>query len=75
MENNRDLLHGATGEHGKIIGTKIVYKFDPYEIEVEVSGSGEFLGITSIKYNKDFASQLGKQSELKYHNVEKYYID
>lgn len=54
------------------IATKI-YPFDKYEIEIRLSSSGKFLGISTIKINTDFLSYAQKVNSITHHDVEKYY--
>lgn len=65
----------ATGEHGYSLINKVLCKFDRYEIEVEVTPDGKFLGVSSIKTSKDFITQASRFASAQYHDVDAYYED
>jgi len=66
-------IDNITGEHDLQQRRTVIYPFDKYEIEVELSLDGKFLGISGLKFNKSFLTQLQKQSSFNLLNVDKYY--
>jgi hypothetical protein len=62
-----------TGEHDLKNRKSIIYPFDRYEIEVELSSDGKFIGISEIKLNKSFLTHLQKKASFKLLDVDKYY--
>lgn len=65
----------ATGEHGYSLINRVTYMLDRYEIEIEVTPDGKFVGIASIKVNKDFITQARRFANAQYHDVDAYYKD
>lgn len=81
MENNslteniekQSFAMSPTGEHPRELSIRRTVKFARYDIEIELTESGKFLGIVSIKIPKDFAEALKSNLNPSIHDVEKYY--
>ena len=63
----------ATGDHSEEEHFSKVVKFDRYEIDLELTKSGRFLCINSIKVNKEFSKMIRSGTNTDVHDVEKYY--
>jgi hypothetical protein len=66
-------LSGATGEQPSEIFRFLVVPFGKYEVTVKLNPMNEFVGITGITINKDFLSDLQRQSQEGYLNVDDFY--
>lgn len=65
---------GALPQLGPEQGTfSVVYPFPPYEIVLQISKDGQFLGIVEVKLSKDFLSDIGRLATTGYHDVEDLY--
>jgi hypothetical protein len=66
-------ISSITGEHDLNETRTIIYPFERYEIEVQLTPDGKFIGISQVKISKDFLSHLQRQSSIEVLDVEKYY--
>lgn len=66
-------LTSATGDYSEEPPTRRIVKFDRYEIEIELTKSGQFLNILSVKVQKDFTESIRSSANPAVHDVEKYY--
>jgi hypothetical protein len=73
MDRSGYITAAGTGNQSIEQGKKIIYPFDKYEIEVMVTDTGKFIGITGIRINASFLKQAQKLSTSGYHDVDKYY--
>lgn len=76
MANNNDfpsLLTPATGDQTSKQSVTRIVNFDRYEIEIELTTSGTFLGIISIKVKKSFIESFKNKHISDVHDVEAYY--
>lgn len=76
MDNKIDwhtLLSPATGEHGQNKTLKKKVSFDRYEIFVELTEDGKFIGISSIKIKKSFIDSFSESHSSDVFDVEEYY--
>ncbi len=67
------LTPAVTGAQTETQAHKVTYPFERYEIEVIVSDTGMFLGISGIKLKTDFLTHAQKLSTASFHDVEQYY--
>lgn len=71
--------HGAmgyepTGSHDRPdTYITVLYPFERYEIEVQLTSDGRFLGITEVRVNKSFLSHRQKAATRGFHDVEEFY--
>lgn len=63
----------ATGEHPPDTSIQKIIRFDRYEIEINLSKTGQFMNISSIKVHKDFTESIKSTINPTVHDVEKYY--
>lgn len=76
MASNYDfhsVLTSATGDPTSEQSVTRTVNFDRYEIEIELSTSGQFLGIVSVKVQKAFIESFKKRHISDVHDVEEYY--
>lgn len=83
MENKYDFLLGSTSSSsvstsvsGEQMSEQRVLRtvnFDRYEIEIELTTSGTFLGIISVKVKKSFIESFQNRNISDVHDVEEYY--
>jgi len=71
--NDQQSLSAPTGEHDPEQTIRRTIHFARYEIEVELTKSGQFKGIVSVKVNKDFTETIKSKINPNVHDVEKYY--
>ncbi len=71
--NSSSILTSATGDFAIEKTIRRLIKFDRYEIELELTESGIFLNVVSIKVHKDFTESIRSTSNPDVHDVEKYY--
>ncbi len=65
----------STGSHDFKETKFIVYKFEKYQITVELTMNNQFVGITEVKVNKDFRSYSQRIASTSVLDVEEYYKD
>jgi len=64
----------ATGEQETEQTITKIYPFDKFEIEVKLSETGKFIGITAIKMNADFLNYKQKLVAAEnFHDAMEYY--
>ena len=68
-------LTPATGDQLSEQSVIRTVNFDRYEIEIELTASGKFLSIISIKFQKSFIESIKNRLTSDVHDVEKYYIE
>jgi hypothetical protein len=51
----------------------VPFLFDRYEIMVKVTPSGQFLGISEIRVNRDFLSQAQRLGATSHQDVDEFY--
>lgn len=71
--NTPSFLTCATGDHIMKPSIHQIIKFDRYEIEIELTKSGQFQRILAIKVQKDFTESIKNTINPNIHDVEKYY--
>ena len=64
-----------TGTQNREQTRTIIYPFGRYEIEVLVTDTGKFVGVTGVKVNAEFLSHAQKLSTASFHDVDKYYSE
>lgn len=72
---NSPPLTPATGDQLSEQSVIRTVKFDRYEIEIELTESGKFLSIISIKVNKSFIESMKNKQPSDVHDVEEYYSE
>lgn len=76
MANNYELPSISTSATGDLTSEQSVTRtvnFDRYEIEIELTTSGTFLGIVSVKVQKSFIESFKNRRISDVHDVEEYY--
>jgi hypothetical protein len=73
--NNSPSLTPATGDQLSEQSVIRTVNFDRYEIEIELTESGKFLSIISIKVNKSFIESMKNRQPSDVHDVEGYYSE
>jgi hypothetical protein len=68
-------LTPATGDQLSEQSVIRTVKFDRYEINIELTESGKFLNIVSIKINKSFIESMKNRLPSDVHDVEEYYSE
>ncbi len=69
-------ITGITGSTGTSrIFKSVVYPFDNYEITVQLTETGEFLGITEVKLRRHFMSLKQKIEASRSSDVDDFYKD
>ena len=53
----------------------VVVPYEEYEIVVEVTQEGHFVGIVEIRIKQDFLSPVQRAAASGYHDVESFYED
>jgi hypothetical protein len=71
--NSSSYETSATGDYAPEISVRRLIMFDRYEIEIELTKSGQFLGVSSVKVNKSFMDSIRSSNNSDVHDVEKYY--
>lgn len=72
-DTDTSLLTSATGDYLGEPPIRQIVRFDRYEIEIELTKSGQFLNILSVKVQKDFTESIRSTANPAVHDVEKYY--
>ena len=78
MPHDMDISSPLTPGTGDQLSEQTVTRtvnFDRYEIEIELTASGKFLGIISIKVQKSFIESMKNKQTSDVHDVEKYYSE
>jgi len=70
---NYSSLTPATGEQSSWQNVIRTVNFDRYEIQVELTASGNFLRIISIKVQKSFIESMKNRQISDVHDVEEFY--
>ena len=76
MSNKLDTYSFQTPVTGDQVSEQSVTRtvnFGRYEIEIELTIDGKFLGIVSIKIHKSFLENMGSKQISDVHDVEEYY--
>jgi hypothetical protein len=72
--NYNGLPGEGTGSHPKTKRKKLYYPFDRFEIVVELTEDGRFVGIQEVSIRKDFRSLAQKlASSTGGHDVDEFY--
>jgi|WetSurMetagenome_2_1015567.scaffolds.fasta_scaffold733097_2 hypothetical protein len=67
-------IKDGTGSHDFDFKFKtIIYPFDRFEIEVNLTENNEFIGISAININKEFLSHIKKMQLSEYMDVDQFY--
>jgi len=65
-----------TGEQGTEQTVNKIYPFERFEVEIKLSNTGKFLGITAIKINEGFLNYKQKLLAAEnFHDVAEYYSE
>ena len=76
MPNNVKISPPLTPATGDQLSEQRIIRtvtFDRYEIEIELTASGKFLSIMSIKVQKSFIESVKNRQTSDVHDVEEYY--
>ncbi|MCK9441195.1 MAG: hypothetical protein M0Q13_07220 [Methanothrix sp.] len=65
LETFRQNEGTRTGAYGNEDKSVIVYPFDKYDIEIELTPDGKFLDIIGISFRKDFLSIMQKIQKIR----------